>query len=314
MPEAANTSSHAGGSSSEGSVFCLSLEVPLPEQHSLEEFIHALGLDQYSSETNTANGTAVLSLYRTQKSELEETKQYLQDRFEDWVNLLNGTYPTISEKVIRKKDWSESWKEHFHAFKATDRLVIKPSWEQYESKDGEIVIEIDPGMSFGTGYHGTTLACLEFIDRISQIYPGTSFLDAGCGSGILALAAVKLGFTPVHLFDNDRRATKIARQHMHTADTSQTVNISTAELEDYQPPFPFHVVVANILAPVLLENAENLTQTVQPAENPPAYLILSGIQTEKYPDVRERFQDLGFTEKDVRTIAEWTSGWFERRD
>ncbi|MBM4165218.1 MAG: methyltransferase domain-containing protein, partial [Lentisphaerae bacterium] len=119
--------------------------------------------------------------------------------------------PAVSQ--LAREDWTESWKRFFHVERVSRRVVIRPVWESYTAQPGEVVIDIEPGMSFGTGRHGTTRACLEFLDHISGQRAGGSMLDMGCGSGILAIGAAKLGFHPVCGFDNDPDAVAIARDN-----------------------------------------------------------------------------------------------------
>jgi ribosomal protein L11 methyltransferase len=162
-------------------------------------------------------------------------------------------------------------------------------------------------MSFGTGYHGTTRACLEMIDLLSVQLPGAAFLDAGCGSGILALAAAKLGFAPVRAFDSDPQAVAIARGNLERNGVEVTVDV--ADLAAYPAAPPCRVVVANILAPVLIAQAEKLVSFLD-CRTGDSHLILSGILSSQYPDVRQRFQSLGGRETATRTLDEWTSGSF----
>jgi len=209
--------------------------------------------------------------------------------------------------TLAREDWSETWKQYFHTLRVSDRLVIKPTWETYAARPGDVVLELDPGMSFGTGRHGTTRACLEFLDQYSRGLEGQPFLDVGTGSGILAMAACRLGLAPVAACDNDPQAAAIARENLRQAGLDG-VAVTAAALEEWQPPVLGRMVAANILAPVLLEHAERLRGWLAPVA--PSYLLLSGILTEQYPAVLERYQALGLRECARRTLDEWTSGCF----
>jgi len=215
--------------------------------------------------------------------------------------------PVITTTELKREDWSESWKKFFHVQHITPRLVVKPSWEAYTAKPGEFILELDPGMSFGTGYHGTTRACLEFLDELSRKAPNAAVLDVGCGSGILALAAWKLGFRPVTALDNDPQAVVIALENLALNGVAE-LPVSTADLYTVNPE-PAQIVVANILATVLLANAERLYGFLDRTHGP-AYLILSGILHAQYPEIRERFTQLGLKEVASRSLDEWTSGYF----
>ena len=113
---------------------------------------------------------------------------------------------------VNDDDWEESWKKYYHTFKVGQRLVIKPSWEPYEPSPEEVVVNIDPGMAFGTGIHASTRFCLTFIEQ--YIKGGEEVVDAGCGSGILSIAAAKLGVNRVLAMDIDELAVRIRRDNV----------------------------------------------------------------------------------------------------
>ena len=161
-------------------------------------------------------------------------------------------HPTVAALPV--EDWAESWKRFFHVQHVSTRVVIRPSWEPYAAKPGECVIDLDPGMSFGTGHHETTRACLIFLDQLAAECAARSVLDAGCGSGILALAARKLGFGRVAAFDNDPDAVEIARAN---AAVNGVTDIAWQVCELAACAQTADVVVANILAPVLIQMMMN---------------------------------------------------------
>lgn len=210
--------------------------------------------------------------------------------------------PTV--KLLPPQDWAESWKQFFHVEHISERIVIRPSWEPYQATAGEHVIDLDPGMSFGTGQHGTTRACLKFIDRIAYFKSGYSMLDMGCGSGILAIAAAKLGFKPVKAFDNDPDAVKIAAEN--AKHNRVDINFACADLLTNR--FAGEVVAANILAPVLIEFAAPIAKSVKPGGD----LIISGILDTLYKDVLSTFISHGFIERENMLIDEWRSGWLQK--
>jgi len=212
--------------------------------------------------------------------------------------------PVVSP--LAREDWTESWKRFFHVEHVSPRVVIRPVWECYTAQPGEVVIDIEPGMSFGTGRHGTTRACLEFIDQISGQRAGRSMLDMGCGSGILAIGAAKLGFHPVRGFDNDPDAVAIARDNARLNGVEMELDV--CDLADNVRRAD--LVVANILAPVLIRQADGIARAVLPGPN--GALVISGILEAQYPDVRAAFERFGFHEQTSRTIEGWRSGWLQR--
>ena len=273
----------------------------LVEMLSAMEFQHAVW-------THPETFATVVRVYCEDTAGLGAASERLAAGLADWRGLLGGATPVITTYCMRREDWSEVWKQHFHPFRASRRLVVKPSWEPYARQPGDVVIEIDPGMAFGTGQHGTTRACLQFMDGLSDGLGAVSLLDAGCGSAILALAAAKLGYAPVHAFDIDAEAVGVARANLQSAGAADIV-VTCHDLAGYRPPFRFRVVVANILAGTLIEYAEPLCSFVD-GSGAGGHLILSGILTAQYDGVLRRFGELGAVEQERRTLEGWTSGRF----
>ena len=174
------------------------------------------------------------------------------------------------------------------------------------------MVTIEPGMSFGTGLHGTTQACLRFLERLADEAPAgappRSLADLGCGSGILSIAARKLGYAPVRGVDYDAAAVRVSAEN---AALNGVPDVSFALCDVTADPIPgAEVVVANILAPILLAAAPRIARAVAPG--PGAALVLSGILGEQYPRVRAAYEAFGFREVRSLALGEWTSGLFRR--
>jgi ribosomal protein L11 methyltransferase len=231
----------------------------------------------------------------------------IREKFKNKVKL---TKPVLD--VLKKEDWAEAWKKHFKVQHVTKRVVIKPTWLKYKKKKGEVIIELDPGMSFGTGKHATTRFCLKMLDRISKKSKKTemSILDAGCGSGILSIAAVKLGFHPVTAFDIDPESVIIAKENLALNKLSYPADakIFEAELSELTPRTKFDVITANIISGVLVQNREKLSSMLKPD----GYLILAGILKTDYRELRKSFKEIGFQEILSSSENEWTGGLFGR--
>ncbi len=283
-------------------VYCVHITAPIEDLTVLDELAAVLDLTTASWQ-NVDTGDAWLRVFVEDEPAAHEALARLQAALPEWREQLSAE-PKLTVDAVRKEDWAECWKEHFHAFRASRRLIVKPSWETFAvESEADIILELDPGMSFGTGYHGTTRACLEFMDDLASELGPVSFLEAGCGSGILSLAAVKLGFDPVVAFDHDPQAVECARENLVRSGAID-VAASTSELAAFEPPFPFTVVAANILAHVLDTHAESVVKFVAPG----GHLILAGILTSQYPGIKARYEALGCRELRTRTIDEWTSG------
>jgi len=206
--------------------------------------------------------------------------------------------------TLSRSDWAESWKRFFHVEKISDRVVVRPSWEAYAPKPGERVITLDPGLSFGTGKHATTQACLRFLDRLASEDSRRSVLDMGCGSGILAIGAKLLGFESVSGFDNDPDCIQVSDEN--AAINGVAIPFTLDDLSHVHPAAD--VVVANILAPVLIQFAPQVAGSL--AQGAQARLVVSGILGEQYAGVRAAYEAQGLVEVESLLIENWRSGLF----
>jgi ribosomal protein L11 methyltransferase len=194
----------------------------------------------------------------------------------------------VRTREVDEADWAEAWKEHFHVLHLGQRLVIKPSWRKHHRTGDEVVIDLDPGMAFGTGLHPTTRLCLEALEDRATRGPLGRAIDVGCGSGILAIAAVKLGATRVLGVDIDPiaiEATLANARHNRVGKRIRAREGSTPSGDG-----PFDVVLANLIAGVLVENAANLAAELVPGGT----IIASGIFIDREPEVRVALEAAGF--------------------
>ncbi len=208
------------------------------------------------------------------------------------------------------EDWAEAWKRFFEIQHLSPTLVIKPEWLTYEATPEQTVIEINPGMSFGTGRHATTVFCLRQIEQLSKKLPhDIGVLDAGCGSGILAIAASKFGFSPIDAFDYDEMCIPCSEENAQLNGLpADAIRFYQADLTQYPTDKTYGLVIANILAVVLLAEAERLYKLTQPN----GYLVLAGILSTEYHKIKAKFETLGLKEIATETGAEWTGGAFYR--
>ena len=208
--------------------------------------------------------------------------------------------------TIPDEDWKFSYRKHFKVEVISPRLVVRPPWESVAPAPGQKVLTLDPGIAFGTGQHPTTRACLDAIDALAAEDAGRTFLDVGCGSGILAIAAALEGFREVRGFDNDPDAVRNANEN--AAANGLGALFFEGDLSAPDVTAPADVVAANVLAPVLVRFAREVGAFV----NPGGRLILSGILDEQYGEVRDAYAALGFAEISSRLIGEWRTGLFSR--
>ncbi len=202
----------------------------------------------------------------------------------------------------KDEDWQNAWKSHFTLLKIGERLVVKPSWIEYEPGEGELLIELDPGLAFGTGYHPTTYTCLEAMEQLVQ--PGMNVLDLGCGSGILTIAAVKLGAGRVTALDLDPQAVQASRQNFRRTRIQKQVNLDQGSLPHrLAPSGAFDLVLANISARGIRERAPDIL----PALRPGGTLVASGIIEEQHAETVETLVQAGFTGVETRLKEDWVT-------
>ena len=218
-----------------------------------------------------------------------------------------GVSADINVRTFPDEDWTLSYRLHFKTTEISPRLVVVPTWESHEPSPGQAMLKMDPGMAFGTGNHATTRACLEYIAE-AEVTP--TFLDVGCGSGILAVAARLLGFGDVRGFDLDADAVEVAKET--AALNGVTVPFFRGDLSGHMegnPEIaPADFVAANVLGPVLIRFAERIASLV----NPGGKIILSGILDELYLEVKAKYESLGFKEVSSKLIGEWRTGLFAK--
>ena len=208
---------------------------------------------------------------------------------------------------VKDEDWSEVWKQFYKPFRAGKSLVVKPTWEPYAPKPGDRVIEIDPGMAFGSGTPETTGMCLELLEE--AVHGGERVIDVGTGSGILAIGAALLGAKDVLAIDIDPTAVKVAREnvaHNHLEQTVTTLEGNLLEKVDAQ----CEVCVANIIADVICMFAAPLNDHIVPG----GLFICSGIIKEREQDVTDALLAAHYTILDIRRKGEWVAMISRRHD
>ncbi|MBA4368549.1 MAG: 50S ribosomal protein L11 methyltransferase [Desulfobacterium sp.] len=220
------------------------------------------------------------------------------------LSLLEKQNEILSKVLFREmdeEDWAESWKEYFWPEKITDTIVVKPTWREYKSTGRELIIEIDPGMAFGTGTHPTTALCIQMIEK--YLKPGDTFLDIGTGSGILMVAAARLGAKQVWGIDNDSIAVKIAEENLVLNKIRKSdFHLTHGNLIDTIDQ-PFQVITANILSEVILTLLNHVKQVMKED----GILICSGIIEENAQTVITKMQSIGLDVLECREKEKWVA-------
>jgi ribosomal protein L11 methyltransferase len=219
-----------------------------------------------------------------------------RDQAEHAIAELDASLSPRYEEIVGDA-WRDAWKEHYRPFAIAPGLVVRPPWEAYEAKPGEQVLELEPGRAFGTGLHETTRLVAQALQRYARELAGATVLDVGCGSGILALAALVLGAERAAAVDVDQEAIDVTNENAQRNRLSSRIDASTSDLAALDLVSP--VVVANIEAKVLIPLAPVLARHVTNG----GLLLLSGILVPQQDDVRNAYPDLELLE--APAMGEW---------
>ena len=209
---------------------------------------------------------------------------------------------------MRREDWAESWKRHFQPIEIGHALLIKPSWSKKLPRNNQAIVILDPGLSFGTGQHPTTAFCLRELARCGKKEAGWSFLDIGTGSGILAIAAAKLGYAPVHAFDFDPDAVRIARANARANGVHNQLRIVRRDVTKLpvQPVRQYDLICANLISTLLIAERCRIVAQLKRGGR----LVLAGILKSEFSQIQKIFAELGLKLAAKKTEKEWRSGSF----
>lgn len=217
----------------------------------------------------------------------------------------------VTAEKVRREDWAESWKRHFKPISIGAALLVKPSWVKRKPKPGQAVVVLDPGLSFGTGQHPTTRFCLQQVVAAAKAGGCGTFLDIGTGSGILPIAAAKLGIKRIDAFDFDPDCVRISRGNAVRNRVGQRIKIFRGDLTKLprRSRQRYDLVCANLIYDLLLAERERILHRLAPA----GVLVLAGILRTQFAEVRAAYEQAGMRWIAGRQENEWESGAFTRR-
>ena len=259
-------------------------------------------------------GQAVIKGYFTEDTDLEELLKVLKPRVNELREFDIDTGDVdYSIAVVDDEDWANAWKQYFKPLRVSDTLTIKPTWENYEPEAGERIIELDPGMAFGTGAHPTTALCLRTLEAV--VRGGEEVIDVGTGSGILAIGACRLGAKSVLALDLDPVAVSSATENVRLNGLSDAVEVKLSDLlgvlretegaEVYSSNLgvnvPVDLIVANILAEIILLFVDDVYEALKPG----GIYIASGVYKNKEEVVEQGLLDSGFELVEKRREEDW---------
>ncbi|NMD70649.1 50S ribosomal protein L11 methyltransferase [Bacillus sp. DNRA2] len=258
--------------------------------------IYQLNPDDYPDEG------VIIKAYIPINSFLGETVEEIKDAINNLIlfNIdIGKNSVTISE--VNEEEWATAWKKYYNPVKISERFTIVPTWEDYTPvSSDELIIELDPGMAFGTGTHPTTVMCVQALER--TVNEGDTCVDVGTGTGVLSIAAAMLGASKVTALDLDEVAVQSAVLNIKLNKAHEVVNVSQNNLLDGIEG-PADIVVANILAEVILRFTDDVAKVVKPG----GYFIASGIIQQKKQQVREAIEKVDFTIQETLVMEDWVA-------
>ncbi len=214
-------------------------------------------------------------------------------------NIDTGLGEIVTTEIF-EEDWANEWKKYYKPRKISDKIVVKPSWENYDGEDVDIIIEMDPGGAFGTGTHETTMMCVQYLEK--YVKQSDLVYDIGCGSGILAVAAAKLGAESVKAVDLDKAAVEASIANVEMNDVSSQIDVLEGNLFDLLTE-PADVIVANIIADVIIMVSKYIHRFMKDD----TVFIASGIIIDKKNEVIEALEKNGLEIIDVKVLGEWAA-------
>lgn len=243
----------------------------------------------------------VVKAYLPCDSSLEEHIRDLQRLVQNLnEEIMPGAVKDVNFSEVREEDWANSWKAYYKPVRVSERIVIKPTWEDYHSSQGELIIELDPGMAFGTGTHPTTVMCIKQLEKL--IKGGETVFDIGTGSGILAITAAKLGARVVKAVDIDEVAFQAATENAAVNEVTDAVEVMCGNLLD-RVQGQADIVVANIVADVIIKVCPDAVKAVRRG----GQFIASGIIDTRKDDVLAAVQNNGLVLREVCQEGDWVS-------
>ena len=255
-----------------------------------EEVFNKSGQDGVLIKTYIPEERNVLELVETIKAKISLLPDCGLDIGEGSVSLSN----------VNESDWANEWKKYYKPTKIGQKIVVKPTWEEYEAKEGDLIIELDPGMAFGTGTHETTSMCIQQLEK--YVKQDSKVFDIGCGSGILAIAAAKLGANDVLAVDLDEVAVKVSKENIELNKVEDKVKALHGNLMEVVSD-KADIVVANIIADIIKILAKDIKNFMKDD----AVFISSGIIHAKVDEVKASLEENGLEIIEVQSLGEWNA-------
>jgi ribosomal protein L11 methyltransferase len=250
---------------------------------------------------NSGYDGVIIKTYITEERDVSDDIKLIKEKIEGLKEFGIDVGEAIVElSQVDEEDWANEWKNYYKPTKIGEKIVVKPTWEDYEANDTDLIIELDPGMAFGTGTHETTSMCIRELEK--YVKPESKVFDIGCGSGILAIAAAKLGVKDVLAVDLDEVAVKVSKENIELNKVEGSVNALHGNLMEVVKD-KADIVVANIIADIIKILAKDIKQFMKDD----AVFISSGIIHAKVDEVKEALTQNGLEIVHVESLGEWNA-------
>lgn len=236
---------------------------------------------------------ASVSVYVPDDKPMQDYTMFIEQRMS--AEKINGKIELVS---LCEEDWADSWKQYYKPIEIGNRLVVVPMWEKYDAKEGQVIVKMDPGMAFGTGTHETTRLCATLLEK--YVDENSTMLDVGCGSGILAICASKLGAKECYAYDIDPVAVKVARENVKDNDCTN-IECGVSDLLKGVKEGKYDVITANIVADIIIRLLPDIGKFM----HADTVLVISGIIDERCQDVYKSINENNF----VITEEIHENGW-----
>ena len=245
--------------------------------------------------------------YLPVNGELEGRIQTLRQEIKALESRGVNTAPAVlTTAELQDEDWSDTWKQYFHTEKPGERVVIKPTWEEYEPKDDEVIIELDPGAAFGTGTHATTSMCIRQLEKL--VKPGMTVFDVGTGSGILSIISAKLGAKNIQAVDYDDSVLKIVEENLEQNNVQDIISVAQSDLMQ-NVHGKAELVIANIIADIIIRLFDQLDEHLEQGGT----LLTSGIIEDRIEDVLAAAEAHGYGVVERLENKGWACITFKRK-
>ena len=250
---------------------------------------------------NSGYDGVIIKTYITEERDVSDDIKIIKEKIDGLKEFGIDIGEAIVElSQVDEEDWANEWKNYYKPTKIGEKIVVKPTWEEYEASDSDLIIELDPGMAFGTGTHETTSMCIRELEK--YVKPESKVFDIGCGSGILAIAAAKLGAKEVLAVDLDEVAVKVSKENVELNKVEDKVTAIHGNLMEVVND-KADIVVANIIADIIKILAKDITKFMKDD----AVFISSGIIHAKVDEVKEALTQNGLEIVHIETLGEWNA-------